>query len=112
MLQNHRSTNLKWNVAIMKDLNTEFVTKNGFIMRTQCKIAIRLYSSPHATGMILYAVAVELYRVSGSTTNANRLCARARQKLLRPLETKRQYIHLSSDSRRPFNADLHIHYHL
>ena len=29
----------------MKDLNTEFITKNGFITRTQCKIAIRSYSS-------------------------------------------------------------------
>ena len=51
-------------------------------------------------------------RVPGSTTNANRLCIRARQHLPRQLETKRPCIHPGSDSRRPFVAHLLIHYHL
>ena len=51
-------------------------------------------------------------RVPGSTTNANRLCARARRQLPRPLETKQRCIHLGSDSRRPFDAHLRTHYHL
>ena len=51
------------NVAVYKDLNIEFVTKNYFT---------------DASGMILYAMAIEhvraTCRVPGWTSNANRLC--------------------------------------
>ena len=32
---------IKVNVAVYKDLNIEFVTKNVFVTRTQCKNAIK-----------------------------------------------------------------------
>ena len=51
---------------------------------------VRIAYFMHASGMILYAMAIEHVElhVDGSTTNANRLCARARRQLPRPLETK------------------------
>ena len=36
---------IKGNVAVYKDLNIEFVTKKVFVTRTQCKNAIKPYSS-------------------------------------------------------------------
>ena len=62
--------------------------------------------------MAIEHVELHVCRVRGSTTNANRLCARARRQLPRPLETKQRCIHLGSDSRRPFDAHLRINYHL
>ena len=78
------------------------------VTRTQCKNAIKLYSS--RAYCLFYACVRNdfvcdgdracraTYRVPGSTTNANRLCARARRQLSRPLETKQRCIHLSSDA--------------
>ena len=110
------------NVAVYKDLNLEFVTKKCFVTRTQCKNTIKSYIS-HAYCLFYACIRNDFVsdgnracratcRVPGSTTNANRLCARASRQLPRPLDTKQRCIHLGSDSRRPFDAHLRIHYHL
>ena len=85
----------------------------------QCKNAIKPYSSRAYYACVRNDFVCDgnracraTCRVPGLTTNANRLCARARRQLPRPLETKQLCIHLGSDSRRPFDAHLRIHYHL
>ena len=82
---------IKVNVAVYKDLIIEFVTKKVFVTRTQCKNAIKPYSS--RAYYLFYACVGNDFvcdgdracratcRVPGSTTDANRLCAQARRKL-------------------------------
>ena len=108
------------NVTIYKDLhvNIEFVTKKS--LSQERSVRMQLSHIAHVRIAYVYACVWNDFvcdgdracsatcRVPGSTTNANRLCTRARRQLPRPLEC----IHLGSDSRRPFDVHLRIHYHL
>ena len=110
---------LKGNVTVYKDLNIEFVTKKGFVTRTQCKNAIKPYSSRAYClfyARIRYDFVCDGDRACRATVKfqdrLQTLIDCAQKQTARQLETKRRCIHPGSDSRRPFVAHLPIHYHL
>ena len=79
-----------WTNEVTKGICRQHTTEHSVRMQLSRIAHVSIAYFAHASGMILYAMAIEhvelrTCRVPGSTTNANRLCARARRQLPRPL---------------------------
>ena len=73
---------------------------------------VRIAYFTHVSGIILYVMAIEHAELHVEFRDRLQTLIDCAHEQDGPLETKQRCIHLGSNSRRPFDAHLRIHYHL